>query len=603
MHTRPSTRERPTVAEGPALDLGRQRLIAYNRVVLALAALLAGQLLSGSQGGLPPVVTALLLAFCGYAVAFALLAALARRAMGTSFIISLLIDLLAVVPLLMLTRGPASPFFLLLAFLLVTTAVAVSDSSHRWFMSGAVLAMFVVLVSTLWSAALSDDDLHRVVMRGMFLVLFVWWVARWRAYESKRVRDTGLLAGWPASLNGATDFVRALDATLRHAATVMRADRVLLFWRAADETSLRSAEYEGGRTRLARYELPDVRELVAEPLAEADFFCARLDTPRPLVVVDQWGVLSEWQGRPVADDFPCRFSAQDILSVRLCGEGHDARAMFFGLTTPTSDTLVLARAVGRQLATLLSWMISEQRERESTAMKARRRIADDLHDGLLQALSGISLALERLHPAVAGDHEALRQLDEIQDALAEEQRLLRLLVLNPTGIAKEVDGDSFGLDAELHRMAARLHGQYGAVVSVHLSPGWRSLVNSAAREIYLLVHEAVLNSLRHGHANHVEVTLGKRGSGGLMIAVRDHGTGFDFRGRHDLRTLQARGWAPKSLARRVSGLDGDMTIESSADGASVEIAIPLPAASAGDPYAEALLLPRRPVSERACHDD
>ena len=59
------------------------------------------------------------------------------------------------------------------------------------------------------------------------------------------------------------------------------------------------------------------------------------------------------------------------------------------------------------------------------------------------------------------------------------------------------------------------------------------------------------------------------------IGVADDGKGFPFHGRYDLPTLIAGRFGPVTLKERVSSCGGTLVIESSSDGAKLEMRIPL----------------------------
>lgn len=573
-------------------ELKAQRLVAVNRLALSLAALLTAELVPATVAGLGPAPVFLLLAYFAYAVFMVVLVSLSHRPVPFGRVFSEATDFGMVVTVIALTHGVASPFFLLLPFLLFTTAVRGSRKSYQW-LAVAVLLSFAVLGGLGWPSVPSETEKQHVIMRGVFLVLFAWLVARWRGYEGEQAKDIERLAEWPTSLTGQQDFLSALEATLAHAAAVVGAKRVLLFWQDERETSLRLADHRGRRTHFAQYGLPNVPSLVVEPLRTADFFCTRLNSSRPRVVLSGAERFRLWHGQPVDDVFRKRFNIRDLLSIHLHGTGFEGRVMFLGLRESTSDCLRLGQLAGRQIGALLSWLVVEWNVLKGEEFRVRRQIAADLHDGLLQSLAGITLALDQLHPALVGNLKALTQLDSIQEALTEEQRLLRLLILNPPA---RHSAESFDLSVHLHRMARRAANQFSARVDLAVEPSWPVLTAGLSREIFFLVHEAVLNSLRHSGATQVGVRLWTTPNGLLRIDVKDHGKGFDFRGRHSLQTLCEKGWAPKSLARRVAELNGSMTIESTPEGASLEIAIPVTASRASLGF-ERMMFGQRAVGE------
>jgi signal transduction histidine kinase len=63
----------------------------------------------------------------------------------------------------------------------------------------------------------------------------------------------------------------------------------------------------------------------------------------------------------------------------------------------------------------------------------------------------------------------------------------------------------------------------------------------------------------------------------VAMTIVDDGEGFPFTGRHGLNRLIRYDMGPTVLRERVAALDGQLTIESSPQGARLEISIPLTA--------------------------
>jgi signal transduction histidine kinase len=89
-----------------------------------------------------------------------------------------------------------------------------------------------------------------------------------------------------------------------------------------------------------------------------------------------------------------------------------------------------------------------------------------------------------------------------------------------------------------------------------------------------MVHEAVVNALKHGDPSRIRVDLDAEGSV-LRIRVADDGHGFSFRGRYDHAALAEARLGPASLRDRAASLGGTLTIDSEGSGSCVEITLPL----------------------------
>lgn len=207
-------------------------------------------------------------------------------------------------------------------------------------------------------------------------------------------------------------------------------------------------------------------------------------------------------------------------------------------------------------------------ERREAVSVERARLARELHDWLLQSMTGVALQLQTLHRLIERDpSRAHERLEEIQSAVTEEQRELRHFIetLDPRIPLGEEQRD---LVARLSGMAARMSRQWNIDISLDADPVLRLVPDYLHSEIFGIVTEAVANAAKHSGCSTVSVSVSRPGA---MIAIRiaDDGRGFSFEGRHGLEQLVASRRGPVTLKERIQSLGGDLTIESSAGSGSV----------------------------------
>jgi two-component system CheB/CheR fusion protein len=151
--------------------------------------------------------------------------------------------------------------------------------------------------------------------------------------------------------------------------------------------------------------------------------------------------------------------------------------------------------------------------------RERKRIAQDLHDGLGQHLIGVSFLLQPLRLRLAGDPTAA-QLDEIDrlvgEAIAQTRDLVRSLHSRTLEAA--------GLTAALGELAAQITRVFRVECRVDDGAGLAPGVASRTH-LYRIVREAVLNAARHARATAIAIELARDG-GELVLAVRDDGAGM-----------------------------------------------------------------------------
>ncbi|HEX2219053.1 MAG TPA: sensor histidine kinase, partial [Gemmatimonadales bacterium] len=231
--------------------------------------------------------------------------------------------------------------------------------------------------------------------------------------------------------------------------------------------------------------------------------------------------------------------------------------------------------VARQVIADLNQSYLQQRLQQAAVAEERARFARDLHDGVLQSLTGLALQLKTLERLIATDPKAARaRLADLQALLAAEQADLRFFVRQMKPIPLSRTEVNAGLLAHLRELAARTERQWGLRVELTAGPLTRQLSEPLAHGVYRILQEALTNAARHGGATVARVELAERDDR-LHLTVADDGRGFPFRGRYDLAALGLMHQGPASLKERVASLGGDLTIDSSESGARLEVSLPL----------------------------
>jgi signal transduction histidine kinase len=248
------------------------------------------------------------------------------------------------------------------------------------------------------------------------------------------------------------------------------------------------------------------------------------------------------------------------------------RVFFSELDNPSAELMALTRIVAREVGVSLDHWYAADQLREVAAGEERMRVARDLHDGVLQALTGVRLQLQTI--ATGLDEEApgasRDRLLAIERAVALEQRELRLFIEGLRPAAPAVEGAA--LATRLNAVGARLGEQWKVPVTVRVRPASLVLSSQVEQPVTLMVQEAIINALKHAHPTRISADV-HAADGRLHIVVRDDGRGFPFTGHFDQAALLRAGVGPLSLRERVAALGGEMTIESSGLGSSVSIAL------------------------------
>lgn len=211
--------------------------------------------------------------------------------------------------------------------------------------------------------------------------------------------------------------------------------------------------------------------------------------------------------------------------------------------------------------------------RAGVAAEERMKVARDLHDGLLQSFTGVVLQLETVHALLSADsEEAGRLLTQVQASIMADQRELRAYV---EGLRPRRRGElTFDFGGRLREMKQRFEEQWRIGVEIDSGDVDPHVHGMLGQETFRIVQEAVTNAARHGGATRVDVRL-RTGEGMLVVDVRDNGGGLPVRGTLTLAEMVQKGIGPASLGERITALNGDLTAESTDQGLSLRIAVPL----------------------------
>jgi signal transduction histidine kinase len=204
----------------------------------------------------------------------------------------------------------------------------------------------------------------------------------------------------------------------------------------------------------------------------------------------------------------------------------------------------------------------------------RRRFARNIHDGILQALTGAAMQLEAASRLIETDPRAARAcLQVLGDLLASEQRELRTLI-QKTDLTADTSSVSISeLAAVLERIRDRVGRQWSIRIDLTIG-GHGRVQRSLADDIFSIVQEGLANVARHARANVARVALSLLRDK-VCIKVSDDGCGFPYHGRFDLPGLVARDIGPASLRDRVAARRGTFTLVSGLSGSNLEMSLPL----------------------------
>ena len=150
----------------------------------------------------------------------------------------------------------------------------------------------------------------------------------------------------------------------------------------------------------------------------------------------------------------------------------------------------------------------------------RRRIGQDLHDGICQQLAGIEFKLQALAenlPAKIQAAQAAQIAGHVRDAIAQTRSLahgLSPVVLEAEGLMSALTELAEGT-VKLFDVQCKFVNHAPVLIHNH----------TAATHLYRIAQEAVGNAIKHGKAKNVEIELAEEPQR-IVLTVKDNGTGF-----------------------------------------------------------------------------
>lgn len=539
-----------------------ERVIASGRAFLAVVTLTGVLLAPADSEAFSTQAFQLLSFYCVYSfltwIAIRRGGLVTRRATAVAHGVDLVIASI----LVMMTNGSGSPFFLFFTFLLLAGTL-------RWQAWGAWTTGLVVGLSYIgviaYEIAVQTPaiDLNRFLVRLGLLVVMTVVLGQLGEYQERLYKELHQLAASPRIASATLDEV--LRQSLEYASRVLSGPTAILLWQDEDETGTHMAVYSASgleRERLAA----GLSDLVLVPADVRRFLHVRGPAAaRTLAIDDRTRELS---GPALARDLASRYGIDTAIGASLPERSHHGWLLVINRSprTLSTDDVLLADIVAADIsASVEHWWLS-QRARDAAVAEERLRVSRDLHDGVLQSLTGCRLNIAAASvSAERTSSEIASQLRALERSLAHDQQELREVIQDLRGLG------SPRRHTPLRDLCARVERQWG--VSVVLTPDADAIVPAELNtSMVLMVHEALANAVRHGKAKSTRVAIERRNQH-LVVRVDDDGQGFPFKGA--LQGSQLAQTGPWSLRERAETLGGTLAVISHDTGSTIEISIPV----------------------------
>ena len=208
-------------------------------------------------------------------------------------------------------------------------------------------------------------------------------------------------------------------------------------------------------------------------------------------------------------------------------------------------------------------MLTQQDKIEEGRAQEKKRISEELHDGILGRLFGTRLSLDSLNENVDKDtvqnrSEYIKELKAIEEEIRKISHdlntdfvsgskffdIIKTLVENQT--------KAYNLDYELNKKD---------------DINWEDIPNKTKINFYRIIQESLQNIYKHADAKLVKINFELKNDY-ILLEITDDGSGFDI-------NRVKKGIGLKNIASRVKDLGGDLNINSMrGNGTTILVLIP-----------------------------
>ena len=205
------------------------------------------------------------------------------------------------------------------------------------------------------------------------------------------------------------------------------------------------------------------------------------------------------------------------------------------------------------------------RERQLSALQARseerRRLMQDMHDGVGGQLVGLLLAVRR------GTADNARMAEGLQAAMDE----IRLMI-------DSVDTPGSSLDTMLGVFENRVRPR---VEDAGFAFDWAVDLSSPAElspnevlQIFRVMQEAVTNALKHSGGNRIGVHVAENAAGELTLSITDNGNGMPSVDTTSASTSGSKGHGLGNMRTRALSIGGRLEWDAATPGLCVRLTVP-----------------------------
>lgn len=227
--------------------------------------------------------------------------------------------------------------------------------------------------------------------------------------------------------------------------------------------------------------------------------------------------------------------------------------------------LMLIQAQQKANEEIYSLMISQQETIEESRVKEKKRIAQELHDGVLGRLFGARLNLDSLNKF--DDEESINNRFNYLNELKNIEQDIR-------EISHDLNREKYALInnfiAIVNNLLEEQKSSHGPDIKWVIDEGikWDSIGNTIKINLYRILQESLQNINKYAKAKNIEVEI-KVLANQIVLSVTDDGAGFQIEGKK-------KGIGLQNMEARAKECDGTLDVKSKVGiGTIIEVEIPI----------------------------
>lgn len=210
-------------------------------------------------------------------------------------------------------------------------------------------------------------------------------------------------------------------------------------------------------------------------------------------------------------------------------------------------------------------MISQQNTIEINRIKEKKRVARELHDGVLGRMFGVRMNLDGLN--TINNDSAIDQRNSYLSELKNIEQDIREISHDLNREKSELINNFVAIVNDLFEEQKKTYKSVLAV-TVDSTIKWELVSNSIKINLYRIIQEALQNINKYANANNIKVEL-KKEEDNLILIVSDDGVGFNVK-------TAKKGIGLQNILFRANECEGVVDIQSKKDnGTTITLTVPI----------------------------